>query len=215
MKKIRRKLVFIFSVIFTISFTLAVNVECASANVQDFRLGISCSDKSPGSNVGVSGWTNFVRTGRSDTGWISDSNSYDPDYFKLSYVRGSNILGRNLDFRIGIQMCDGKAGRNVGAVQYTPWASEGGGWSLYAGDSNNYDPDYIKIIVETKKLSGFTASDVRFGLQVCDGGRSGKKHGEALFTPWLSSKSSGNTGWTTDSNGYDPDAVRICLNVKQ
>lgn len=199
--------------LYLVSVPLVVGAE-AYGNIQDFRLGISCSDGSPGNQEGITGWTNYLSTGRSDTGWVSDSNLYDPDYYKLSFVQGSNILKLDQDFRIGIQMCDNKAGQNVGEIQYTPWASEGGGWSAFAGDSNNYDPDYVKVIVETRTLSGYKASNVRFALQLCDGGRDGNNSGVALYTPWVNDINTGNTGWVADSNGYDPDAIRIRLNVK-
>eukprot|EP01083_Nonionella_stella_P043173 116509_1 len=51
------------------------------------------------------------------------------------------------DFRIGIQLCDKRAGAYTGLPRYSPYFYDSTGWAQYswAGDSNYYDPDGIRI----------------------------------------------------------------------
>lgn len=186
----------------------------STIGVKNFSLGISCCDKNY-QNEGQQGWTNFVSAGKSDTGWISDSDHYDPDYYKLSFSKSAMTLQPDIDFRIGVQMCD-KDYSQQGPIRYTGWASEGGGWSAYASDSDNYDPDYIKILIDTRNKPGFLVSDVRFGIQVSDGRTSHSDPGPMVYTPWVNESPAtiGDTGWVSDGDKYDPDSVRIYLGVR-
>ena len=120
----------------------------------------------------------------------------------------------NLDFRIAIQLADGgNSGNNSGLVRYTPWASQGGGWSSWATDSNARDFDAVRFKIETREYPGLTVEDVRFGIQLTDGGTSTpSKTGIAKYTPWLT-QGGGSSGYAGDSNFYDPDAIRVKLEV--
>ena len=49
------------------------------------------------------------------------------------------------DFRLGIQLCGDEAGKKTGSEQYTLYIQDGGGWSLWAGDNDYFDPDGARI----------------------------------------------------------------------
>ena len=78
------------------------------------------------------------------------------------------------DFRIGIQLATDNSGNcvdNVGDVQYTNWARNGGGWSSFATTSNDKNPDCLRFVLHGRTLSGisneylFQNIDFRVGIQ--------------------------------------------------
>ena len=85
-------------------------------------------------------------------GWSDWASQYDFD--GLSVVVRSRDLppGKEIaDYRLKLQVADRKTcSAQVGSVVSTPWVSTGGGWSGWAHDSNAYDPDCIRINLETK-----------------------------------------------------------------
>jgi hypothetical protein len=54
------------------------------------------------------------------------------------------------DLRVGIQLFDQGGTNEAGDPQFTPWLSEGGGWSAWAMDANIYDFDGAVLILEAK-----------------------------------------------------------------
>jgi hypothetical protein len=82
-----------------------------------------------------------------ETGYVTDHNYYQPGAYKLS-IKTKNWVGndnKKLDFAIGVEACD--SGTKCGVTQWTPFLSQGGGWSLYALDTNRWAPNGIKIYV--------------------------------------------------------------------
>ena len=61
------------------------------------------------------------------------------------------------DIRAGIELCDirTQACEDKGIPQFTPWISDnGGGSSLWASDSNFYDPDGVIICLQRRDIGG-------------------------------------------------------------
>ncbi|EZH74836.1 hypothetical protein ATO12_08845 [Aquimarina atlantica] len=191
------------------------NVEKAGTGAnRDIKLDFYLGDNGLGNqqgNVESTGWAANKQNQWSE--WGGDSNFYDPDWIVLNLITRTSKNLKNLDFRIAIQLSDGgSSGNNAGLVRYTPWASQGGGWSSWATDSNAYDFDAVRFMIQTRPYAGLTVEDVRFGVQLTDGGTSSSKKGIAKYTPWLS-QGGGSTGYAGDSNFYDPDAIRVKLEI--
>lgn len=86
-------------------------------------------------NAGVTGWSK----------WAKDANVYDPDGGRISLETRAWPTGVERGYyyvRLGVQASDGACTSQKGYIRYTPWQ---GGWSVYASDSNFYDPDCFRI----------------------------------------------------------------------
>lgn len=53
------------------------------------------------------------------------------------------------DVRIGIQASDNGC-FDIGGPKFTPWLSEGGGWTQWATDENAFSPDCVRIALESR-----------------------------------------------------------------
>lgn len=150
------------------------------------------------------------------TPWAGDGNFYDPDWIRIwiNKQSGLNYKLVDLDFRIAIQLADDHATGGWGAVRYTPWASQGGGWSSWATDSNAYDFDAVRMRIETRYKPNFFIKDFRLGIQLTDRGTHSGHRGSVKFTSWFS-QGGGQSDCAGDSNYYDPDAVKIKLEVRK
>lgn len=184
-----------------------------SNSIPNFNVGLQVTDGGGTSGDGekrYSSWANNPGSIRSE--WAFDSDQYDPDAVKaILNVEQANTL-TNLDFRIGVQAIDFAGTGQEGTQQYTPWASQGGGWSGFATDSDLYDPDGYRIWIETQPWAT-TASikDLRLGIQLYD--FAGSEAGNTInFTPWAS-QGGGESNWTTDRDQFDPDGLKIKLEV--
>eukprot|EP01083_Nonionella_stella_P043172 116508_1 len=129
------------------------------------------------------------------------------------------------DFRIGIQLCDKRAGAYTGLPRYSPYFYDSTGWAQYswAGDSNYYDPDGIRIGLlgryNSVQSSQFKIedTDIRFCIQLTDHATNAygnsEHNGVEQCTPWASS----GGGWSDfahDSNCYDFDAARVKIETQ-
>ena len=178
----------------------------------NFRAGLQLSDNNL-SQVGNVEYTDYLDTNSQNISeWAMDSNQTDPDAAKI-YLEVEQIdTLTGLDFRVGIAASDNAATNQFGAVQFTPWASEGGSWSGWASDANGYDPDAYRLFIETRPWnSPKILKDFRLGIQLSDNNNSGT--GLASYTPWALS-GGGTSSWATDSNAYDPDSIRIDLGIR-
>ncbi len=124
----------------------------------DFRLGIVASDDGATSQRGIEQFTKWASEGSSWSGWASDANGYDPDAYQLILeTRSWNSPKVLEDVRLGIQLSDNN-NSDTGATQFTPWATDGGGRSDWAGDSNYFDFDsmqiYLGVAFENNSSSG-------------------------------------------------------------
>lgn len=172
----------------------------------DMIVGLQLCDNDKGKDTGLTQYT----TSTGWTSWTKDSNGYDPDGLRLGLFDSDlNPLTaeqlKGIDFRFAIQLSDGLIGdtSKYGDIQYTPWASEGGGWSSWASDTNAYDFDAIRIKVETRQNPEFIPSSIFIGFQLTDGDNKKSSRGPEIFT------NSGWSDWAGDGNFYDPDMVRI------
>lgn len=55
------------------------------------------------------------------------------------------------DLRLGMKLADSAGQNGHGSVVFTPWLSNGGGWSALAGDDDFWDADAVAIKIEMKK----------------------------------------------------------------
>ncbi|MBD1582702.1 hypothetical protein HC733_10450 [Pseudoalteromonas sp. S16_S37] len=178
----------------------------------DFRIGLQAFDDR-GRDAGRVEYTQYLSSGSStETNWVVDRDAYDPDALKLhlSILRNTPV---NKDFRLAIRAADNSGRGGYGYWQYTPWASEGGGWSGFALDSDGYDPDAFKIRIETRNWQEYVSlRDFRIGLKVADD--RGREEGSATFTPWAS-QGGGWTSLATDDDAYDFDGFAVSLEVRK
>jgi hypothetical protein len=94
----------------------------------------------------VSKWTTYA----------GDSDLFDPDAVRIGLATSTvTTFSPDTDVRLPIQLADNRGSGGWGAVQATPWASQGGGWSGWAADSDSFDPDVVRICIETRPMPGF------------------------------------------------------------
>ncbi|WP_247671211.1 hypothetical protein [Pseudoalteromonas sp. MMG005] len=178
----------------------------------DFRLGLQALDNR-GYDPGRVEYTKFLSSGgNNQSNWAVDRDAYDPDALKIHLSILRNVP-TNTDFRIAIQSADRGGRGDFGYWQYTPWASEGGGWSGLAFDTDQHDPDAFRIRIETRSWQAPTSlQDFRIGLRVAD--HKGREIGESTFTPWAS-YGGGWTGLAVDNDAYDFDGFEVNLEVRK
>ena len=196
-----------------IFFVFLFGVKALSAELPDWRIPLQLGDGGCRGQSGPISYTPWFGQGGGWSWWAHDSNGYDPDCFSISLEQNSaKFLAK--DFRLAIQMADSGCRGQFGAIRYTPWLSEGGGWTAWASDSNGYDPDCMRVAIESRDVPVISIPrDFRFAIQVSDSGCRGQR-GAVRYTPWLS-EGGGGSGWTSDANRYDPDCVRIALEARQ
>ena len=143
-------------------------------------------------------------------------------FLTLVTVKQSNVHGACDDFRIGIHTEDGRNGQNTGSVEWTPWAvQDGGGWSAYAGDSNFYGPDGLKIGIEcdtdsdTDYIEGI---DFRLALQTCVGtsqSACASDPSDVQYTSWLTemTDTGSYSGWAEVATRF-MDGWRIQIETR-
>lgn len=175
----------------------------------DFRIQIRVSDLYPGgearmqSTVLANVWSH----------WIGDANLFDPDFMQIGLALDADAPTKlvDTDYRIAIQIADGQGSSEHGAVRYTPWASEGGGWSTWANDANDYNFDVIRVMLQIRPLKGFFVTDLRLGIQTYDKNRS-PYYSPERFTPWMR-QGGGISDYGGHNNFEGLDRVRINLDV--
>ncbi len=189
--------------------------QAAIANPDFFQVSVKdhqCSDQEGYSGQSYAGGINAA----------TDSNAKDPDCGRI-FMNGGTMpaipVSQSIysnDFRIGTKLAESESGCNAqaGAVQWTPWASEGGGasWGATAGPNVN-DPDCLWIYYETRPLpSGILIKDVRAGVST--------GNGPIQYTPWArctpvapaTTCSAG--GWSGYSGGGNISPARVALDVQ-
>ncbi|MFB9393097.1 hypothetical protein ACFPM3_18495 [Streptomyces coeruleoprunus] len=93
--------------------------------------------------------------------------------------------------------------------QFTGYAKYGNTSTPWAGDANGYDPDAVRINLDTLP-EALGQLDFRIGAQAMD---NGGHYGPPQFTPWAS-QGGGASGLATDDNGRDPDKYRLFLETR-
>ncbi|WFB06135.1 hypothetical protein LRS74_03075 [Streptomyces sp. LX-29] len=186
----------------------ATPASASTAELPSFRVGIQLSDDRGRTQFGAEQFTRYAKFGNSVSPWAGDANGYDPDavLIDLNTTPGSQ-LGRT-DFRIGAQAMDGNG--HYGPVQYSPWASEGGGESPVATDDNGYDPDKYRLFLDSRAWPiSAPLLDFRLSVTVVDGPTSGV----AAVTPWAS-QGGGRSEFAVDDNSYDFDGLKVGIEVQ-
>ncbi len=152
--------------------------DAAIGSPVGFKLGIKdhyCTDQEKESSLVVQGGSSYG----------TDSNSENPDCARIFFDPGS--VGSthvkqgiyDQDFRIGISMAEKKSnctGERT-EIQWTPWASSGGGSSKKAISKNSSKiPDCLWLSYQTRPLPrGILINDARVGISA------GK--GKTAYTP--------------------------------
>src|ERR1044072_5523936 len=126
-----------------------------------------------------------------DTGWVGDGNQFDPNCARV-YI-GSNISTWNVDFRVVIGVSDGPnhgsgCGDQFTGFINTPWASDGGGSSGWGSDNGVYDPNCVRMQIETRPMpQSKGVTDARLGVAVANGpGCRTSNPGMDKLSPWSS-----------------------------
>lgn len=219
----KSRLFSILAVLGTLTLASLLASSALGANTKAFKVGIRLADGSYcATQLGTTRFTPLADTSVGEilySSWASDTNGYDPDCAHLELQTSATAL--TSDFRICIRLADSAvldANGNVdrlsqyGTLECTPWASENGGWSKAAMDSNGYDWDAAQLAIETRTMpAGITVSDFRIGGRLCDN-KCTSQFGTPQFTPWASA-GGGKSAWFGDGNWYDSDGGQVVLEV--
>ncbi len=115
-------------------------------NQIDFRIGGQATDRG-GRETGPVTYTPWASQGGGSTDNITDSNSFDPDQYRLFLETRPLPPGVQIsDLRLSILAVD--RGEPDGVPTFTRWASQGGGRSGIALDINAFDSDGFRIGLE-------------------------------------------------------------------
>ncbi len=186
----------------------------------DFRIQLKLGDRDLGANAGPVQSTVLANEW---SHWAGDSNGTDPDWIQVGLALDANLPMKLIDkdFRLAIQIADDMGSSQHGTVMYTPWASEGGGWSEWANDTNDYNFDMVRVRLETRYKKDFMVNDMRIGIQSLDKNRSHPAFtplkrpitSEEMFTPWMK-QGGGWSGYAGRNYFGGMDRVRIRLDVR-
>jgi len=209
--------------------TTTTTEECPDV---DFRISVqvaqaSCSHSWSTPSIKKEGdarYTDFMHNGG---GWsvYAGADSYkDADAVRVGIHAlddyDDDFCLKDVDIRFGIQLtdsCSSSSGNSnhEGTAQYTPWASEGGGWSDFAGDSDTKDFEAARVWLETRTSIGLEISNIQIGAWLNDNGcRGTTKAGDPVYSDWLVASGNGGwSGWGSDNNWHSPDGVAIYMGV--
>jgi hypothetical protein len=200
---------------------LSINeIEEALIVAPDFGVGLQLTDYGTSSaHEGDWAYTSSYETGTSESDWACDDNCYHPDAAKVAIYYSTADGVKNKDFRFCLVGSGGRSSHTqIGRWKCTPWASEGGGSSGMATDSNALDPDSYKIRVETRNWVASTPDkvvDFRLSIRGYDyNGADDPGPGPwSSATPWVS-EGGGESGWGCDQNCYGPDGFELRMEVR-
>ncbi len=147
---------------YRINLNLATLAPVASI-IKDFRACLQFADNMSLdkngdvkglSQAGTVACTPWASDGGGKSAWAKDGNGYDPDGATLMLETRDLPAGKTAvsDVRLGLQMSDKVCTQQIGTMEFTPWASQGGGWSTnWARDTNGYDPDCGRLALEVRE----------------------------------------------------------------
>lgn len=110
----------------------------------DFRIcGQAIDNPSPrGAQFGPYVCSPWASEGGGYTPLVTDDNQFDPDGYRIALEVQPVYYGVQInDVRLSIIAMDFGDRDLYGPTQFTPWQSQGGGFSPYAFDPNHFDPD--------------------------------------------------------------------------
>jgi hypothetical protein len=182
-------------------------------DIPNFRVGLQVADEGGAGAEGEPRYSSWAKDAQIWSEWAMDDDQFDPDAVKVALeVEQDNPLPE-ADFRLEIQAADGGAATGLGPKQFTPWASEGGGWSGFVTDADAFDPDAFRIKVQTRPwTSTRTIRDLRLAIQLFD--NKGKELGNIVsYTPWAS-EGGGWSDYALDRDQFDPDGIKIKTEIR-
>ena len=87
-------------------------------------------------------------------GWsavATDADGVDADAYRITVeTRPLTDGSMTRDFRVGMRGLDEGGAAEAGHTRYSPWASQGGGWSSWASDDDERDPDGFALLLELR-----------------------------------------------------------------
>lgn len=118
------------------------------------------------------------------------------------------------DFRVGLQLADNRGRGGFGPQVFTSSAESGNqGFTPFVGDSNRFDPDAVRLILDTNQFDLLDPLlDFRIVAQAADRGGT-SQFGIIQATPWAS-QGGGISGFITDINSFDPDVYRLAIQTR-
>merc|ERR1711879_105531 len=133
----------------------------------DFRLSIqlcqgSCSNRkwwaATAKNEGTIRYSDYMQDGGDWRVWAGDSSYKDAEAVRVGIWAEDDLdefCLKDTDIRFCIQLTDCSSNsngndNNAGDIMCTPWASDAGGWSDFAGPSDEKDFDAARIMIETQ-----------------------------------------------------------------
>lgn len=185
----------------------------------DFKLGIQVADfgsAQPGDFAYTATYEGTSST--STSAWACDGDCFDPDSARLEAVGYTADDVSQKDFRVCIQASDNRtAHSNAGSMSCTPWASQGGGVTGMATDSDGFDPDSFRVQIVTRAWPTNNvdqARDMRFRIRAYDkgGGNIYRVGAWSEYTGWVA-QGGGLSGFTPAPIGRDPDGYEIEMEV--
>jgi len=184
-------------------------------------LGIQLCDGTNCQNTGEMTYSEYLQDGGGWSPWASDQDAYDPEQFRIGiFAKDGSEGGVRItatDIRFGIQISDsGTSGGKAGSVRYTPWASQGGGWSELAGDTNYYDFDAVRVLVEQRHFAGLVITDIVVGTRASHSSNDESQTDDPVFSN-IDGGNELNGGWTEWATGSivdDLDSIAIYLGVE-
>ena len=184
----------------------------AIAELNNFRFGMILSDYEPGEAFGNYETSDWVSEYQMWSEWIGDADKHDFNYAQVDLETNGNVKVFNTDFRLCLQLSDKKGTAQIGKHECTPWASQGGGWSPYASDSTQHDPDMVRVKIETRSYNGLAIKDFRIGIRLTDKYMNDRHAGHVKYTPYMS-QGGGKSSWASDDNEWDPNSIKLFLDI--
>jgi len=176
-------------------------------------------------NEGEIRYTDYLSDGGAWSVYAGTSKYSQPDAFRIG-IAGDDLSAtgfcfKDIDVRFCIQVTDGASDSSgntyyEGVTECTLWASEGGGWSEFAGDSDNKDFEAVRVFIDTQDSPGLLITDIMTGAWLSDSGcKNINKAGDPVYTNWLSWNHDADnwSSWGSDNDWNNPDAVAIYLGV--
>lgn len=185
------------------------------AKIQNFVLGIQARDKNIGGgyDVGPEQYTGQFINGNSTTRWATDSDSHDPDEFRIGiFKKHGEVNNVNLRFTGGI--ADNGKQEDSLVTPYVDSMKDGQPYVMELRDRDSHDPDGVAFGFQGKTSSSNQPIDIKVGIQILD--NNGTSWSELETSPWLVREGGWWSRWTKiGQHGYDPDVIRIVIYVQK
>jgi hypothetical protein len=139
---------------------------------------------------------------------------YDEEAYADDEVdEGFSERGGAPDFMLGLQASDGGCTNQVGTRNYSDFdGSTTSTWTRWTSDSNQYNPDCLRVTLKVPNAGDIPTLDFRLKLQASDG-HPGRHAGPVRYTPWAS-EGGGVSRFATDDNHYDPEYFRVGIETR-